>query len=135
VLIGVRRPEGLGYVTPPLPIDEEFVTLVADSGGDAEQRFRFSEPCVERGCAQWKDEACGLIGRLLASPAPADPVAQANDLPACGIRPRCRWFHQEGANACTVCPSVITDNTAGLVPIALDLSDSSREGASSPAVL
>lgn len=112
MLIGVRTPAGLGYVTPPLPVDAEFVERVAQTGGAAEQRFRFSEPCIEHGCQQWTGEACGLIDRLLET-----GTAAATDLPACGIRSRCRWFAQERERACAVCPLVVTDNTAGLSPM------------------
>jgi hypothetical protein len=111
-LIGVRTEEGLGYVTPPLPIDDDFIERVAQSGGAAEQRFRFSEPCIEQGCGQWTGDACGVIDTLLQAPSP--PPAS---LPACGIRSRCRWFAQAGARACAVCPLVVTDNTASLRPI------------------
>jgi hypothetical protein len=32
-----------------------------------------------------------------------------NALPPCQIRPTCRWFRQEGRNACLRCPQVVTD--------------------------
>jgi hypothetical protein len=112
VLIGVRTDAGLGYVTPPLPIDTDFIERVAQTGGGAEQRFRFSEPCIEHGCRQWTGEACGLIDKLVETETPA--VAS---LPACGIRSRCRWFAQARERACAVCPLVVTDNTASLSPI------------------
>jgi hypothetical protein len=116
LLIGVRTEAGLGYVTPPLPVDAEFIERVAETGGGAEQRFRFAEPCIERGCQQWTGDACGLIDRLLVSDQPA-----ATDLPACGIRSRCRWFAQAHERACAVCPLVVTDNTASLSPIEVSL--------------
>jgi hypothetical protein len=33
-------------------------------------------------------------------------------LPRCSIRANCRWFDQQGADACRVCPFVITDLTS-----------------------
>jgi len=36
-----------------------------------------------------------------------DPAVSA--LPRCAIRPRCRWFRQEGREACLRCPLVATE--------------------------
>jgi hypothetical protein len=114
-LLGIRTDEGLGYIDPPLPVTEEFMELVESSGGGAEQRFRFTERCIEQGCGQWSGGGCGVIERLLASAGPS------SELPVCGIRERCRWFAQRGADACAVCPYVVTDNAQTLVPIEFDL--------------
>jgi hypothetical protein len=38
--------------------------------------------------------------------------APAGGLPDCSIRTTCRWFGQIGEKACTVCPLVMTDNSA-----------------------
>jgi len=118
-LLAIRTDEGLGYVDPPLPVSEEFIQLVEHSGGAAEQRFRFTERCIEHGCSQWSGGGCGVIERLLAT-----RVGTPHELPACGIRPRCRWFAQRGADACAVCPYVVTDNAQALVPIEFDLASS-----------
>ena len=115
-LLAIRTDEGLGYVDPPLPVTQEFIELVALSGGCAERRFRFTERCLEQGCGQWSDGGCGVIERLLAT-----EVGLSSELPACGIRERCRWFAQRGADACAVCPYVVTDNAQTLVPIEFDL--------------
>jgi len=98
-----------------LPVTAEFVKRVA--GTDPERRFRFTERCVEAGCGQWSRDQCGLIQRLLASsPSPSDQ-GQAGWLPACAIRETYRWFAQEGARACGVCPEVVRDNRSQLHPI------------------
>jgi len=112
VLIGIQSEEALGFVTPALPLDEDFVTRVT-AEGRPEQRFRFAEPCLERGCRQWTGSACGVIERIGFGEAPAV-------LPACGIRARCRWFAQQGPAACGICPYVVTDNRASLEPVTLN---------------
>jgi len=117
-LIGVRTETGLGYVSPPLPVTEEFIELVTAGRGAAEERFRFTEPCIERGCQQWTGNGCGLIDELIV----ALPAASGADLPLCGIRDRCRWFHQHGASACGVCPYVATDNRGRLAPLKFEVS-------------
>lgn len=36
--------------------------------------------------------------------------AVVDALPACLIRPTCRWYQQEGRAACMRCPQVVTEN-------------------------
>lgn len=110
LLVGIHTPDGVGYVDPALPVDAEFV---ATAGTEIEQRFRFAERCVERACGQWASGECGLIGAVL-----HQERRRASEPPACGIRSRCRWFAQRGADACAVCPYVVTDARA-LAPIEL----------------
>jgi hypothetical protein len=69
--------------------------------------FRFTAPCAERGCAQFDGTRCRLSAIVTDT---LGEVAQA--LPRCGIRPRCRWWREAGAEACRRCPQVVTDNPA-----------------------
>ena len=107
-LLGVIEADGtVGYITPQLTIDDDFVER-ARRGREPERRFRFSNPCVEAGCRQWTGSRCGLIDRVLdADLEPAQP--ERAGLPHCSIRSSCRWFEQSGADACRVCPLVITE--------------------------
>ncbi len=109
-LLGVIEVDGtVGYITPRLTIDEDFVER-ARRGRKPESRFRFSGPCVEAGCRQWTGSRCGLIDRVLdAGLEHPHPEAERGGLPQCSIRSSCRWFDQAGAEACRVCPLVITD--------------------------
>jgi hypothetical protein len=59
---------------------------------------------VTSGCRHFKGNACTLAHRIVDGLAPV-----VNALPPCQIRPTCRWFRQEGRNACLRCPQVITD--------------------------
>ncbi len=105
-LIGVVNADGtVGYVSPPLEIDVDFVER-ARQGRTPEKRFRFAGPCVEGRCAQWTGSRCGVIDTVLTTP----ELPPAPDrLPHCGIRSSCRWYAQSGAAACAVCPLVVTD--------------------------
>lgn len=107
-LLGVVGPQGsVAYLTPPLTIDDDFVAI-ARRGRSPEKRFRFAAPCVEERCAQWTGSRCGVIDAVLAADVPgADD--ETRGLPRCSIRSSCRWFAQSGADACGVCPRVITD--------------------------
>lgn len=66
--------------------------------------FRIAATCEERRCSHFDGTDCGLAKRIVSGLA---PVTQA--LPPCRIRSGCRWFGQEGRDACLRCPQVVTD--------------------------
>jgi hypothetical protein len=112
-LIAVLGPEGrLAHVTPELPVDEEFVAR-ASRHGPPEARMRFTSPCVEARCVQWTGSGCGVIEDVIAADL---STGEERRLPRCAIRATCRWYHQEGADACRVCPLILTDVSADGVP-------------------
>jgi hypothetical protein len=96
--------EGLqvGYLTEPLPATSEL--LAAAAPAKPTEVFRAAAPCVERGCQHFDGAKCQLATRISTM---LDPVVSA--LPRCAIRPVCRWFRQEGREACLRCPQVITE--------------------------
>jgi hypothetical protein len=66
--------------------------------------LRLAGPCAERRCNHFSDHRCTLASRIVARlPAVIDRL-----LP-CGIRPSCRWWHQEGPAACERCPQIVTE--------------------------
>jgi hypothetical protein len=106
LLLGVRTEAGrLSYVQPPTRIDAAFVER-AQAKGRPESRFRFSMPCIEAGCSQWTGTACAVAERVIEQEGSGEVATR---LPPCAIRRTCRWFHQRGAEACTVCPLVVAD--------------------------
>jgi hypothetical protein len=127
-LIGIVGADGrLGYLNRAIPLEDAFLERV--SGRAPMRRFRFSEPCIEAGCAQWTGSSCGVIDKVLGG---ADEVldAGAERLPRCPIRKSCRWFHQVGRDACGVCPFVVRgddeheDQWALVTPTAPDVDPS-----------
>ena len=76
--------------------------------GAPEKRFRFSNTCAKNGCTHWTGSKCGLI-RALLDESDEFKKEELVKLPRCSIRPQCRWFRQEGARACAICPMIITD--------------------------
>ena len=86
----------------PLEVNAAFVEA-ANKGRVAEEKFRFVNKCVKSGCAQWTGTACSVIQRVLDT---MEGALLKDELPACNIRPTCRWFAQEGSKACQVCPMV-----------------------------
>ena len=108
-LLGVRQREGTIAILPQaLPVDDDFMQVVQQDPTPPEQRFRFSNKCVENGCEQWTGKSCGVIERVVEY---LDQVPVKQTLPACSIRPACRWYAQRGSDACRICPYVLTEIT------------------------
>jgi hypothetical protein len=103
VLTGSNTEElQVGYLTEALPATPQLLAAVAPA--KPTEVFRAAAPCVERGCQHFDGANCQLAARIIAM---LDPVVSA--LPRCAIRPVCRWFRQEGREACLRCPQVITE--------------------------
>lgn len=107
VLLGRVKSNGtIGFVQQSMQLDAASVEAFKQMG-NPEQHFRFSSPCAQNGCNQWSNGNCGVIKKVL--------NALGNDLPPdapkCIIRKSCRWFYQEGVQACYACSFVITDFT------------------------
>ena len=112
ILLGIVAPSGVvGYVSPQTRVGPTFVRAAeAFEGARPEQRFRFAGRCIEGGCAQWTGSRCGVVDRVTTAREEAEVELPEGSLPRCTIRPSCRWFAQSGAEACRVCPYVITDS-------------------------
>jgi hypothetical protein len=109
ILLGVVQPDGhLAFLKNLLVVDEQFVQI-ARQGRTPERRFRFSDVCIQGACKQWTEDRCSVMDQVLQYVEPGE--LQSSELPPCPVRPRCRWHHQLGNTACSVCPVVITDLT------------------------
>jgi len=107
ILLGVVGPGGrVSYLRPGLEVDDAFVEK-ARAGRAPEKRFRFAQPCVEDGCRHWSEGRCGVAEAAVSG----GEEGPGERLPACTIRPACRWYAQEGGTACRSCATVITDVT------------------------
>lgn len=106
-LLGVRQDDGTVAILPqPLPVTEDFINIVRQHEEAPEQRFRFSNKCVESGCNQWTGKGCGVVEKMVAY---LDQVPELLSLPPCAIRHACRWYNQRGGEACRICSYVITE--------------------------
>ena len=92
----------VGYLTEALPATPEL--LAAAAPAKPTEVFRAAVPCAEGRCRHFDGANCRLAARIAAM---LDPVVSA--LPRCAIRPVCRWFRQEGREACLRCPQVATE--------------------------
>lgn len=106
VVEGTAEEPRLTYL-PPLPVTEELLALVPPELAP-EEVFRFTGACRGECCPQFVGGACAV------AKAAVDhlDVSPAHSLPDCGIRPHCRWWSQEGPEACRRCDRVVTSDTA-----------------------
>lgn len=85
----------------PVAVSDELLEL-ADPVQPTEV-FRFAATCLGSHCRHFRESRCSLAAKIVWML----PVV-VDDLPECGIRHRCRWFAQEGGEACLRCPQVAT---------------------------
>lgn len=105
IILGEIGGDGsVDYIRDRTVVSAEFMEI-ASRGRTPGQRFRFSSPCQESACGQWKSGGCSLPDRL-SEIIPATETS--NTLPLCSIRSQCRWFHQQGKDAFHICPLVVT---------------------------
>ncbi|UMQ40687.1 hypothetical protein MKS83_14915 [Chryseobacterium sp. Y16C] len=98
-LFGVVNKDGRVQFITPLTVTEEFI----QQNDHLEQRFRFTGKCVEKGCAQWDNEEskCSLSKKVQEL-----DMTKSTELIFCPIRSQCRWFSQDGNEACFSCNEV-----------------------------
>ncbi|MDR6405064.1 MULTISPECIES: hypothetical protein [Chryseobacterium] len=101
-LFGVVNKDGKVQFITPLTVTEDFLELNKDQNS-LEQRFRFTGKCVEKGCAQWNNEEskCSLSQKVQNF-----NTNQQAELFFCPIRSQCRWFFQDGKEACFSCNEI-----------------------------
>jgi hypothetical protein len=104
MMTGASEARRVGYLTEVQPISEKLLALAGSA--KPTQLFRVAAPCMNGGCKHFKDNACSLAQRIVEG-----FPAVVNALPACQIRSTCRWFRQEGKEACFRCPQVMTDKS------------------------
>ena len=105
VMGGSATEPRLMYLDEAAPATESLLSLAGPV--KPTEVFRLAAPCVETKCCHFDGKDCQLVTRIVQIlPAVVD------SLPACSIRKECRWFHQEGRDACVRCPQVVTLNCA-----------------------
>lgn len=105
-LLGIRNDKDeMDILEEPIKITEEIYEQFKEEDTKPEKTLRFTNKCVESGCAQWTGSKCGVIENLLDK---VEDEYVKNTLPACSIRQDCRWFEQRGADSCKICPLVTT---------------------------
>jgi hypothetical protein len=93
------------YLEQPIVMSDDVARLVEPL--HPTEAFRFAAPCAQSGCQHFTEGACSLAARTVEQVAPATAT-----LPPCRIRPRCRWYREQGRAACHRCPLVVTTDYA-----------------------
>jgi hypothetical protein len=94
----------LSYLNQRLEVTDEVLALAAPA--KPTQVFRFAATCEESKCTHFDGQDCQLAKRIVQI-----MPAVVSALPPCVVRANCRWYVQEGGNACFRCPQVSTLNT------------------------
>ncbi|MGH2588828.1 MAG: nitrogen fixation protein [Dehalococcoidia bacterium] len=110
VVGGTAQQPRVAHLVQPLPVTDELLALVAPASPP--QVFRTAAPCAMSACAHFAQNRCRLASRIV------DELPEAVDgLPACRIRPDCRWWQQEGKAACLRCPLIVTEHVNPSEPL------------------
>lgn len=110
VVGGTAEAPRTAYLTQILPATEDILSMAG--AVPAGEVFRLAAECEEAKCTHFDGRDCNLAKRIVQIlPAVVDA------LPACLLRPDCRWYQQEGRAACLRCPQVVTrvENPSPLV--------------------
>lgn len=104
-LFGIVGNDGKVKFLPHIvSLDAELIAA-ANNHTNPESKFRYTQTCAEGGCRQWTGEKCGVIDKV------RDLGIQQLDekMQHCPIINDCRWYAQDGPNACRICPLVVAD--------------------------
>jgi hypothetical protein len=93
----------LAYLDEPRPVTDEVLALAGPV--EPTEVFRIAAPCAGGACRHFDGSSCRLAARTVQ----LLPIV-VDVLPACRIRPECRWWLQEGKAACLRCPQVVTES-------------------------
>ncbi|MBD3886017.1 nitrogen fixation protein [Phormidium tenue FACHB-886] len=102
VISGTVESPSVAYLTEAQPVTEKLLSLAAPVAPT--EVFRFAASCEAGNCQHFDGKHCRLATRIVEKL----PVA-TTALPACVLRPNCRWWRQEGKSACLRCPQVVTE--------------------------
>lgn len=102
VVGGTVEEPRVGYLKDPRPVDNK--TLALSEPVKPTEVFRIAAPCASSACQHFESGDCQLAKKIVSLlPAAVDR------LPRCRLRPKCRWWKQEGRAACMRCPLIVTE--------------------------
>ena len=103
VVGGTVEEPRLGYLAEPLPVTKDILAFAGPV--KPTEVFRFAAPCAGTACQHFDGTDCRLATKIVHMVLPVVEI-----LPACQLRPHCRWWQQEGKAACFRCPQIVTEN-------------------------
>jgi hypothetical protein len=103
VVLGTIEQPRVSYLIKVEAVTQSILDLAAPVSPT--RVFRFAAPCAGRACHHFDGTNCQLVSRIV------EHLPSATDvLPECAIRSSCRWWRQEGAEACHRCPLIATES-------------------------
>lgn len=105
VIEGTAEEPQLIHLTRTLPVTNELLALSGPVSPT--EVFRFAAPCAGHSCQHFDGKDCRLVTRIVQILPPV-----ASGIPPCSLRPTCRWWQQEGKEACMRCPQIVTETYA-----------------------
>jgi hypothetical protein len=102
IVRGTANEPRVTYLADPLPVTAEVLALAEPV--HPTEVFRIGARCARHGCQHYDGERCRLVQQLVEQIPPA-----ASQPPACRLRPRCRWWLEQGTSACLRCPVIVTE--------------------------
>jgi hypothetical protein len=120
VVGGTVEEPRVGYLERPLEVTEETLALAAPV--KPTEVFRFAAPCAASQCQHFDGSQCVLATRTVAL-----LPRVVGRLPRCAIRPRCRWWAQEGPAACFRCPQIVTEYSGASATVRQAATPNERE--------
>lgn len=90
------------YLAEARPVTNELLSLSGPV--NATEVFRSAAPCAQSSCKHFTGSKCQLATRIVHI-----LPSVSNDVPSCRLRPRCRWWRQEGKAACLRCTQIVTE--------------------------
>lgn len=105
IVTGTADQPRLTHLAKPQPVTDELLALSGPV--NPTEIFRFAAPCAGNACQHFDGSNCRLVSRIIEGLS-----VVTEQLPACKIRPTCRWWQQEGKAACLRCPQIVTENYA-----------------------
>lgn len=101
VVAGTANEPYVRYLDQLVPVTPEVTDLAQPV--EPTEVFRIGAPCAGSRCRHFDGAQCSLVQRITRLLPP-----EAGNLPACRLRPRCRWWQEQGEEACHRCPLVVT---------------------------
>ncbi len=110
IVLGTPGAPGVRYLDQPIAVPDALRMPGAPVG--AAEFLRISAPCAEARCRHFDGARCRLGASLARDGARRGRSGAAPGPPSCAIRPRCRWWREQGPDACVSCAFVVTDRLA-----------------------
>jgi len=101
VLSGTPDEPRIAFLGPGVQVDPSVASRLGAL--NPTQVFRFAAKCEEAHCVHFDGKRCSLAERIVSQLPPT-----VDTLPVCQIRATCRWYAEQGEDACMRCTQVVT---------------------------